>query len=179
MLSQIEVARKICSFYHREQDYGGKSYLYHLEEVVNLLDSYGFPMEYKIIGMLHDILEDTSCPQRLIEESFGADILESVKLISSSPLKSLSRLEKLKRVSMSVSYSPLRSEALAVKLCDRIVNTEFSQSNSRSIYRRYVSEYPYFERMLRNPEASFGGHPTPLKYDLSPLWDRLMEASRV
>ncbi len=74
---------RICDAYalaaqkHRQQvDKLGKPYLYHCHEVAIRVRALG--ADYEMVGVLHDIVEDTDCTLGEIDELFGAVIRDGV-----------------------------------------------------------------------------------------------------
>ena len=71
------LALKIGRFYHQGQKYGVSDYFdYHVLGVVNLIQEPN--TLYKIVAALHDVLEDTKCPDDLILDCFGEVVYEAV-----------------------------------------------------------------------------------------------------
>jgi GTP diphosphokinase / guanosine-3',5'-bis(diphosphate) 3'-diphosphatase len=67
----IELAK---SYHHGQVDKGGAPYIHHLFSVMK-----GVKLEKeKIVAILHDILEDTSCPLSLVQLKFGDEIAQAV-----------------------------------------------------------------------------------------------------
>ena len=70
-------AYALAAIKHREQlDKAGKPYLYHCHAVAQAARKFGY--KYEIVGVLHDIVEDTDCTLDEIREAFGAEISEAV-----------------------------------------------------------------------------------------------------
>jgi len=57
-------------------------YLTHLLAVSALVGEYGGTEEEMIVGLLHDVLEDTPIPEKDLEAQFGAEVARMVKKLS-------------------------------------------------------------------------------------------------
>lgn len=79
MTDLVTKAREFAIQYHRDQKYGDKPYVYHLDCVFNKLDR-SFPYSDKVgaVAYLHDILEDTECEYEELEKNFGFVVAENV-----------------------------------------------------------------------------------------------------
>ena len=69
----LELAKMVAFTYHKDQKYGDKPYIYHLDNVYKLVNTYCSNMyNYNnclVIAWLHDILEDThisACELRVL-----------------------------------------------------------------------------------------------------------------
>lgn len=73
-------AINLITKYHNDQvDKGGNPYINHLLFVSDNCKS----EQSKVVGLLHDILEDTSCtPQELYDNGFCSEIFEAVITLS-------------------------------------------------------------------------------------------------
>ena len=74
-MQKLILARKLALEWHDGQMYGDKPYIYHLDSTVAFLTEQmkGQDLEEDIlvIGMLHDILEGTACPEHTVYGKFG------------------------------------------------------------------------------------------------------------
>ena len=75
-----DMSMKLIEKYHKDDvDKGGHPYIHHLLRVSEGCDSY----EAKIAGLLHDIIEDTSCSEAtLLEAGIPKYIIDIVLLVS-------------------------------------------------------------------------------------------------
>lgn len=80
-MNNFELAKTIAAKYHKGQMYGKRDYMYHLEMVAASLMG-EFDERLSIIGILHDILEDTTCPQSLLFELFEDNVVNAVVALS-------------------------------------------------------------------------------------------------
>lgn len=132
---------------HGDQKYGALGYVQgHLARVVSLLYVFGFDQPHIInAGWCHDVVEDTPTTIEEVRERFGEPTAAIVWAVTSEPGKN--RKER-----NAATYPKIRAagtEAVAVKLCDRIANVEASVQTSDSKLQMYRKEYPDFRRALR------------------------------
>ena len=59
----------------------GSPYIYYPIAVADELRKAGYDEKYQIVGVLHDVLEDTDATEAEVGE-FGEDVLEAVKLLT-------------------------------------------------------------------------------------------------
>ena len=89
---QIYAQTLITEKFYYKTDKAGKPYLYHLHKVATMAfhmgykfsrydNSYDFAMKCFIVGMLHDILEDTNVTDEELSY-FDEDIISSVNLLT-------------------------------------------------------------------------------------------------
>lgn len=99
MSLDVAKASFLASTHHAGQKYGGFDYYrYHITGVVESLKASRFPKDHLIVGYLHDILEDTDCPDRVILETFGQGVLDAVIALTKCYYGEESRRDYLKRV---------------------------------------------------------------------------------
>lgn len=147
MKSQQHYAEQLARQAHAFQKYGNKSYADgHLMLVARLLYDAGFSDDIVCAGWLHDIIEDTDITYEEINEGFGAGVADIVSAVTSD--SSLSRKER-----MSISYKHILecgSDAISVKLADRICNVKSCWKNEDSRLYMYHKEYRAFRGALRS-----------------------------
>jgi (p)ppGpp synthase/HD superfamily hydrolase len=130
---------------HRNQDYDNKyPYPYHLEQVVKMLEKFGFDDPVIICaGWLHDCIEDTPNSYGDIKQEFGEEVAELVFAVTNE--KGRNRKARNEK-----TYPGIRGNerATALKLADRIANVEHGTINGGKddMYRK---EFPEFEKALR------------------------------
>ena len=76
-MSDYELAHMVAQKFHAGQKYGKDSYMVHLEAVANSLKSQADD-RLPVIGILHDILEDTSCSQDVLFSLFEDNVVKAV-----------------------------------------------------------------------------------------------------
>ena len=143
-------ARTLVSYWHKDQKYGKHAYMYHLEQVVAELNSF-CTSDYEVrtmVAYLHDILEDTKCPEEAILDIFpirinkktgeeerderAAEILDAVKLLSKNYSESYEEYIEGIRGSRV---------ALMVKVADSTCNLKSSLYNwNRGRVIKYVKQ---------------------------------------
>lgn len=92
---QLEEAIKLASIKHYGQrDKSNKPYIFHLLYVMNNLDD----LKAKIVGVLHDILEDTDITRNdLLNYGFSKEIIHSVEVLTKSKNQEyMEYIEKIK-----------------------------------------------------------------------------------
>lgn len=135
----INVARLLARKYHKNQKYGDKPYFYHLQSVVNVVNTlFPAPSELntklQIIGYLHDIIEDTNIPHELIVKHYGSEIYDAIVAISKRP-----------DVSYDNYINTVNKNRLAkiVKYVDTTCNlSESIRSNNQRLIQKYMRQLP-------------------------------------
>lgn len=109
----------------------GTPYYTHPLAVANLLKEKGFPIEYQIAGLFHDLLEDTDATLQEIIELSNEKVAEAVRLVTKTDGYIMSEyIENIKENEM----------AKMVKLADRIHNLSESPNASREFQDKYIKE---------------------------------------
>ena len=94
--------------------------------------------------MLHDTVEDTNLTIEEIEKDFGRNVANLVWCVTDE----ISGTREEKKIGV---YKKLQanSEAIVVKLADRIANVEFCVLNSDiKMFKKYKAEQKLFEKMV-------------------------------
>lgn len=117
----LEKARQLAVEAHGEQKYGDEPYSSHLDAVVDLLESYGD--DAKVIGYLHDILDDTDVDIRTIEREFGHFISECVSILRDEPGENRKE-RKDKTYAKLARITGKEQLALVVCVADRLSNIQ-------------------------------------------------------
>lgn len=94
-------------------------YIEHPMHVGMLLSTAAMRQEIVVAGILHDVLEDTECTEKDIEEAFGTEVLALVKA-SSEPDKSLTWKERKQHTIDFLKDAPMDVQMIA--LCDKLSN---------------------------------------------------------
>jgi (p)ppGpp synthase/HD superfamily hydrolase len=113
----IEQAKALAKKYHKNQkDRGDIDYFSGHLSFVGETAFARYGAEAGVVGYLHDILEDTTCP---IEELviFGAEVVEAVKVLTKTGKTSSEYLDGLKKNKL----------AIKVKLCDLDHNMDLTR----------------------------------------------------
>lgn len=143
-VTKIKEAAYLAISLHGMQNYDGYPYYYHLEQVVSVLDEFGFTEDkYKIAGYLHDVMEDTAISYNDIKKQFGQEIAEIVYCVTDE----LGRNRKERK---EKTYPKIASntDAVIVKLADRIANMRNSINKNHSMKDAYKKEYEDFRLAL-------------------------------
>ena len=109
----------------------GTPYYTHPIAVAKLLKEKGFPIEYQIAGLFHDLIEDTDATYEEIIALSNEDVAEAVRLVS-----------KTKGYVMSEYIGNIKKNDMArmVKLADRIHNLSESPNANRKFQAKYIKE---------------------------------------
>ena len=109
----------------------GTPYYTHPLAVAKLLKDKGFPIEYQIAGLFHDLIEDTDSTYEEIIALSDEEVAEAVRLVS-----------KTKGYVMSEYIGNIKANDMArmVKLADRIHNLSESPNASHKFQAKYIKE---------------------------------------
>jgi guanosine-3',5'-bis(diphosphate) 3'-pyrophosphohydrolase len=140
----VVAARLFAIKAHGDQRYGDEPFVFHLDAVVRVIDSYGHTdPEVRASGYLHDVVEDTDKTKEDIAAEFSSSIAEIVHAVSSEPGKN----RKERNIA---TYPKIRAvhKAVIVKLSDRIANVGYSLATKSDLFTMYQREYPAFRAAL-------------------------------
>ncbi|MBL3588985.1 MAG: bifunctional (p)ppGpp synthetase/guanosine-3',5'-bis(diphosphate) 3'-pyrophosphohydrolase [gamma proteobacterium endosymbiont of Lamellibrachia anaximandri] len=135
-------ARAFAVEAHGAQRYGDKPYIYHLDQVAGLVESYG--NDAQVIGYLHDVVEDTPVNRLEVAEVFGHFVGACVEIVTDEPGRTREERkrktnQKMRRVSGSHEL------ALVVKAADRLANvTACITERNNVLLERYLREQAVF-----------------------------------
>lgn len=109
----------------------GTPYYLHPIAVAELLASKGFDSDYQVVGLFHDLLEDTDATSQELLELSTPDIVEAVRLVT-----------KEKNYQMAEYIYRIENNKLAkmVKLADRVHNLQEANFASIKWIQKYVLE---------------------------------------
>ena len=147
---KIEWAYALAKQFHREQMRDeGVRYFEHCRDVASILMKYGptSPDEL-IVGFLHDIYEDQFVPRGMIQQLFGHEVNEALKVLSHEKpfYKSHGKIDK-KQEDKKDYFDSIRKSSLMVrrvKLADRLHNLltlEFCKPEKRIRKIKETREY--------------------------------------
>lgn len=139
----IEIAKEIAKVAHAGQlDKGGNPYISHPEFVADHLDT----VEEKIVGWLHDVLEDTDFNRDVLLKLFGQEIMDSLECVTRRPDESW--WNYIGRV----ATNPI---AIRVKMADLIHNMDLSRIKDRELdevdfrrVKRYQETYNWLAEKI-------------------------------
>ena len=112
-------ARAFAVAAHAKQQYGGQSYVVHLDAVAGLLRPFG--VDAQVIGYLHDVAEDTPVKLERIREEFGSFVAQCVELVT-DPRGDDRRQRKIATNAKLAKVAGDAQLALVVKAADRLAN---------------------------------------------------------
>ena len=110
---------------------GGAPYITHPLAVADILKKDGYDIEYQIVALFHDLLEDTDATEDEIRSIAGEEVLQAVKLLT-----------KEKGYDMQTYVNRIRQNpiAYAVKGADRLHNLRTASCTSRHFRQKYITE---------------------------------------
>ena len=131
-LIYLKKAEKFMKFKHGDQKRKqGTPYYTHPLYVAKLLKEKGFPIDYQVTGLFHDLLEDTKALNEEIFNYSNNDVLEAVILLTKE--KGYDQKEYANRITNN-------EMARMVKLADRIHNLRDSECQSKMWQKKYYKE---------------------------------------
>ena len=142
-MKKLERALLVAEKAHAGQSYDIYTYMYHIQQVVNIAQSLGYDEAICVACALHDVLEDSDISFNDIKRFFGEEVAEIVYCVTDE----LGRNRKERK---SRTYPKIRSnwKAVIVKICDRIANVRHSLQNNQKLFEMYQKEMPDFRREL-------------------------------
>ena len=143
--SLVEKAKRFAEQAHAAQRYGdGGFHEKHLGRVVATLQSFGETAENLLAAAwLHDAVEDTATTVADIQREFGDDVADLVWRLTDET-------DGVRRERHSKTHAKIRqrSDAVRIKLADRIANVESSMEQRSHLLGMYRAEYMQFRRDL-------------------------------
>ncbi len=150
MSPACDQARAFAAQWHAGQvDKAGRPYLLHLEDVARRVQAM-FPdagEEEIQAALLHDVLEDTACPEQSLTEAFGPRVAAIVRALSKPA--GLDYLDWIRGMAATGDRSVLR-----VKLADNLSNSDPARSFAGSpalIETKYRPARLILEAALEGP----------------------------
>jgi (p)ppGpp synthase/HD superfamily hydrolase len=135
-------ARLVAEENHSGQKYDGMfPYTKHLDDVVNVLKSFGYSGKYIVAGYLHDAIEDTTISYNDIKDYFGVEVAEIVYCVTDELGRN--RKERKEKTLPKIASNP---DAIIVKLADRIANIKHGGKVTM-----YAKEHSEFKSYLYKP----------------------------
>lgn len=135
MASNIKSAREFALKWHGEQMYGEYPYIKHLDDVYQILLVKHPEEKFLVAAYLHDILEDTDCTLKQVQDNFGKEVAE---LVFSVTTRGKNRKERMKDLVEKLTIHP---EAIPLKLADRYANMS-NCSDNPELLNMYIKEIP-------------------------------------
>jgi (p)ppGpp synthase/HD superfamily hydrolase len=120
----------------KKSGHNPKPVLLHSIRVASLLWDNGIPQEYVIVGVLHDILEDTDITKSRLSEEFGEKIANMVELLT---------LTKKNDVKQSFADSLKDKNLAAVRAADLIENSNYyCRADTDKLKEKLFDKFTYF-----------------------------------
>lgn len=140
-------AREYAIKAHGNQKYSSyRPYVYHLDQVVEILDTYKYNDTIKIIAYLHDVIEDTHITVGKIIEKFGTFVGVCVSLLTDNMIIR-KRSKRKKAFYKKISNVDKQHEiVLIVKAADRLANMK-----NKEKLDMYKKEYNDFKNAVYRP----------------------------
>ena len=129
---ELEKAKEYIKEKHKNQKRKqGTPYYLHPLEVSIILKEKGFSETYQIVGLFHDLIEDTETTYEEILELTNEEIADAVKLLT-----------KEKGYVMKEYINGIKQNRIAriVKIADRIHNLSETHLASEKFQERYIKE---------------------------------------
>ena len=139
----IRSAYEFSAEMHKDQKRrSGQPYMIHPLAVAYLLADLKFDQTCVVVGLLHDVLEDTLSTRKTLEEKFGADITELVDGVTKIGRHSYVRRDQAQaetfRKMILASARDIR--VILIKLVDRLHNLQTLEHMSPEARRRISQE---------------------------------------
>lgn len=146
-MEKLNKARLFAIEAHGDQLYAGKPYIFHLTQVVNVLQEFGYETDTDLLvaGYLHDTLEDTKVVPAQLQKEFGQHVYNMVFAVSGFGSTRANRTEN------TIHKLWVTPEAIALKMADRLANMRFSSNNSRKHINTYIDELPKYGELFYGP----------------------------
>ena len=117
---------------HRGQKrIGGDEYISHPVAVSNILKDLGYPIEFQVTGLFHDLLEDTDAQREELLGLSSEEVLEAVVLLTKEEGYDMDRY---------IGGIEANEMARAVKLADRLHNLICAVYAETKFKRKYIGE---------------------------------------
>lgn len=151
-------ARAFAEKKHGNQMYGREPYIYHLANVVEVLQDFEAEPAIQVAGWLHDVVEDCDVSPLEIVELLGEPL--SMGLRVANLVWAVTNQDRKPRYDRILKVHG----AVQLKLADRIANVEYSKLTDNLLkFEHYVNQHGNFRQLQEEP-----GHDV--------MWKRLEEA---
>lgn len=134
----IKLAADFATLKHKGQirKFGKMPYISHPSTVADLVTKYSGSAEMIAAAWLYDTLEDTNTSEEELREKFGDKVANLVVEISSPEISDKSQKGKY----LADKMNTMSSEALTIKLADRLNNVSDLDKSSSNFQRLYPAE---------------------------------------
>jgi (p)ppGpp synthase/HD superfamily hydrolase len=138
-------AQALASQAHKEQKYGDRPYMAHIEDVVRRVKQITNDPEVIAAAYLHDVVEDTQVTIGEIERNFGKNVAAMVWAVTGV---GQDRAAKMANAIEKIARTP---GAELVKSADRLSNAAASKAEQKhKLYQRYKDEHVDLSPVLGN-----------------------------
>lgn len=147
MTIPVKNARDFALKAHGDQKYSnGVPYIKHLDEVVEILNKYGYGDYVEIVGYLHDVVEDTDVTTGKIFNQFGSFVGVCVAFLTDNEFLP-NRKEKKKAFYKKIkNLDENHTIVLIVKAADRLANVRNGEK-----LQMYKKEHKKFKKAVYRP----------------------------
>jgi guanosine-3',5'-bis(diphosphate) 3'-pyrophosphohydrolase len=140
---RYDSAKLVAKLAHSTQQYGGHSYMYHLQMVVDILMHYNYDSKRIAAAWLHDVLEDTQITYNDLEYAFDTNIAYIVEACTG---RGKNRKERQDDIRVKLADCPA---AHSVKLADRMANIQVCLTeNNQRLLQMYLEEDQEFSQSV-------------------------------
>lgn len=138
-------AKLLAGIAHKDQKYGTRPYMVHIEDVVRRVKQITNDPEIICAAYLHDTIEDTQTTYGEIERQFGKNVADMVWAVTGV---GQNRKEKMANAIEKIARTP---GADFVKSADRLSNAAASKEEKKmDLYNRYKDEHVALSPVLGN-----------------------------
>lgn len=140
----VKTARLVALLAHREQTYGDKPYIYHLDMVTHILGHFGYKGEMIQAGFLHDVLEDTNIKAADLTSVFGSPVTKLVESVTGVGENRKARNADIYRKLQKAPFGK------PLKIADRIANIHCTLVDGfkRELFPMYQAEHDEFAKYV-------------------------------
>lgn len=141
-MNDINKALEIATLAHKGQvDKSGKDYINHPIAVSSKCNS----LKAKIVGLLHDVVEDTDVTLEYLSNYFTSDIIEAISLVTKTYPLDINKYYK------NIKNNPIAKE---VKLADLSHNMDLSRLDNITEYdlRRNEKYKKYYDYLINDKQ---------------------------
>lgn len=138
---KIKRARELATFWHQNQvrKYTGQPYIVHPAAVAKLVRDNGGTEDQICAAWLHDVLEDTNCPEKDIA-AFGRDVLRMVKGMT-NPSKPEDGNRAARQAIDRMWFADQFRDVIEIRICDIFDNTKsIEKHDPKFAYGTYFPE---------------------------------------
>lgn len=135
---KIEQAKEFATKKHEGQfrKFGNQPYIVHPAEVAKIVNQYGGTVDMVISAWLHDTVEDVGVSLDEIKDKFGDKVSKIVKELTNP--SDLDKSQKARYLADKMNV--MSSDALTVKLADRLANVSNFKTASPKFVQKYAPE---------------------------------------